>query len=323
MVVGLALMGVSFLLRPAMTELWHWYALSFVQFVTMSGITALPAGRLIPIWFESSQGRMMGFAVTGINFGGITIPLVVNLALGTSGWQMAYYLLGLISLIMAGGALLLVREQPPEREKKATSPSANPPAKLSGISLSLAARTRSFYAVVGALMLGSFAHAGVMPQLVPHFKDLGVPATWAAATVTVMAVTGLVSKPTFGYLSEGITARRAMMLSLSGQCVGAVLLVASPTLAWLGLIIFGVSMGAHSALMPLLVQESFGLRHFGSIMGVVTMFTMFPFGLAPLIAGLTFDLTDSYTTAFLGFAVLFALAALGMTQMRMLDAIVD
>ena len=190
---------------------------------------------------------------------------------------------------------------------------------MSGLPLSAATRTRSFYAIVGALALGNFGHAGVFPQLIPHFTELGVPVTWAAITVTVMAVAGLISKPTFGYLSERMTARRAMMLTLSGQCVGSVLLVISPAAAWVGLPIFGVSMGAHSALMPLLVQESFGARYFGSIMGTVTMFTLIPFGLAPIIAGLTFDVTQSYTLAYLGFAVLFVIAAAGLTQMRIRD----
>ena len=317
--ISLTLMGISFLVRPAMTELWHWYGLSFLQFIGISGITALPAGRLIAIWFPSSQGRIMGITVTGINFGGITIPFIVNVALGASGWQAAYVIMGLIAVALAALALLFIRELPPDAQDGSSGPSQDAGSRMSGLPLSSAMRTRSFYAIVGALALGTFAHAGVFPQLVPHFKELGVPSAWAALTVTVMAVTGLVSKPTFGYLSEHMTARRAMMLTLSGQCVGAVLLVVSPVFAWVGLPIFGVSMGAHSALMPLLVQESFGSRYFGSIMGTVTMFSLIPFGLAPLIAGRTFDVTQSYTLAYLGFAALFAVAAAGLTQMRIRD----
>ena len=316
LVVSLALMGVSFLVRPAMTELWHWYGLSFLQFIGISGITALPAGRLIAIWFPASQGRIMGITVAGINVGGITIPFIVNVTLGASGWQAAYVAMGVIAVALAALALLFVREHPPELQDGSSGQSQEADRRMSGLPLSAATRTRSFYAIVGALALGNFGHAGVFPQLIPHFTELGVPATWAAVTVTVMAVAGLISKPTFGYLSERMTARRAMMLTLSGQCVGSVLLVISPTFAWVGLPIFGVSMGAHSALMPLLVQESFGPRYFGSIMGTVTMFTLIPFGLAPLIAGRTFDVTQSYTLAYLGFAALFVVAAAGLTQMR-------
>ena len=316
LVISLTLMGISFLVRPVMTELWHWYGLSFLQFIGISGITALPAGRLIAIWFPSSQGRIMGITVAGINFGGITIPFVVNVTLGASGWQAAYVVMGVIAVALAGVALLFIREQPSSASDGSTGSAESMATTLSGVSLSKATRTRSFYAIVGALALGSFAHAGVFPQLIPHFQELGVQAEWAAITVTVMAVAGLISKPSFGYVSERITARRAMILTLSGQCVGSVLFVISPELAWVGLPIFGISMGAHSALMPLLVQESFGPRHFGSIMGTVTMFTLIPFGLAPLIAGRTFDVTQSYTLAYMGFAVLFAVAAAGLTQMR-------
>ena len=316
LVISLTLMGISFLVRPAMTELWHWYALSFLQFIGISGITALPAGRLIAIWFPSSQGRIMGITVAGINFGGITIPLIVNVTLGASGWQAAYVIMGVIAVALAGIALLSIREQPSRARDDSPGEAESKTPGLSGLSLSKATRTRSFYAIVGALAFGSFAHAGVFPQLIPHFKELGVRADWAAITVTVMAVAGLISKPSFGYVSERITARRAMMLTLSGQGVGSVLLVISPELAWVGLPIFGLSMGAHSALMPLLVQESFGNRYFGSIMGTVTMFTLIPFGLAPLIAGRTFDVTQSYTLAYLGFAALFVIGAAGLTQMR-------
>ena len=316
LVTSLTLMGISFLVRPAMTELWHWYALSFLQFIGISGITALPAGRLIAIWFPSSQGRIMGITVAGINFGGITIPLIVNVTLGASGWQAAYVAMGVIAVALAALALVFIREQPSGARDDSSGEAEGMTASLSGLSLSKATRTRSFYAIVGALAFGNFAHAGVFPQLIPHFKELGVRAEWAAITVTVMAVAGLISKPSFGYVSERITARRAMMLTLSGQGVGSVLLVISPELAWVGLPIFGLSMGAHSALMPLLVQESFGNRYFGSIMGTVTMFTLIPFGLAPLIAGRTFDVTQSYTFAYLGFAALFVIGAAGLTQMR-------
>ena len=319
LVISLALMGISFLVRPAMTELWHWYGLSFLQFIGISGITALPAGRLIAIWFPASQGRIMGITVAGINVGGITIPFVVNLTLSASGWQAAYVVMGVIAVVLAALALLFVREHPPERQGGSPGQYQRGDRKLSGLPLSAATRTRSFYAIVGALALGNFGHAGVFPQLIPHFQELGIPAAWAAITVTVMAVAGLISKPTFGYLSERMTARLAMMLTLSGQCVGSILLVISPVAAWVGLPIFGVSMGAHSALMPLLVQESFGSRHFGSIMGTVTMFTMIPFGLAPIIAGRTFDVTESYTLAYLGFAALFVIGAAGLTQMRIRD----
>ena len=42
LVISLAVFGLSFCLRPLMTELWHWYALSFMQFATFSGLRCCP-----------------------------------------------------------------------------------------------------------------------------------------------------------------------------------------------------------------------------------------------------------------------------------------
>ena len=312
MTISLLLLGLSFLLRPLMLELWHWYALSFLQFLAMSGVSAIPAGQLIPVWFGSIQGRIMGLAVAGINVGGITIPLFVRGILTFDSWRTAYAAIGLAGIILALAAMIFVREAPP-RSHAATFDEA--PGSL-GITAREALRTKSFYAIMGTMLLGSFAHLGVLPALVPHFANLGASPALATITVTVMAAMGLLSKPAFGYMAERITAKRAMMLTLTLQCAGAILLVVSPVVAWVGLPVFGIGMGAHGALFPLLVRESFGLRHIGSILGMLTVATVVPFGLGPVIAGLSFDIVGSYAPAFTLFAALFLISAVGLKQMR-------
>ena len=309
---SLLLLGLSFLLRPLMLELWHWYALSFLQFSAMSGVSAIPAGRLIPVWFESAQGRIMGLAVAGINVGVIAIPILVRGILATDSWRTAYAVVGLAGIILALAAMIFVREGPSRSD--ASDFDEGPAA--SGLTVRDALRTKSFYAIMGTMLLGSFAHLGVLPALIPHFGNLGASPTLATITVTVMAAMGLLSKPTFGYIAERITARRAMMIPLILQSTGAILLVVSPAVAWIGLPVFGIGMGAHGALFPLLVRESFGLRYIGSILGMLTVATVVPFSLGPVIAGLSFDVAGSYSPAFALFAVLFLISAVGLKQMR-------
>ena len=43
---SLLIAAASFLFRPFMSQLWHWYVLSFLQYVALAGATNLPAGRL-------------------------------------------------------------------------------------------------------------------------------------------------------------------------------------------------------------------------------------------------------------------------------------
>ena len=206
--ISLTLMGISFLVRPAMTELWHWYGLSFLQFIGISGITALPAGRLIAIWFPSSQGRIMGHHGHRNQLRRHNHPLHRQRHPGR--------------IRVAGG----IRYHGPHRRGLGGARAALHPR------VSFGCPRRLFWAVPGreqpdvrSTVVDGHEDAQLLrdrgarwPSAPSHtreyspnssltFKELGVPSAWAALTVTVMAVTGLVSKPTFGYLSEHMTAR--------------------------------------------------------------------------------------------------------------------
>ena len=89
LLISLALMIVSFGLRPYMTSLWQWYALSFLQYVGYISATILPMGRLIGVWFSRTRGRVLGIAGMGNNFGGLVIPLMVGATMAQFTWREA------------------------------------------------------------------------------------------------------------------------------------------------------------------------------------------------------------------------------------------
>lgn len=123
-------------------------------------------------------------------------------------------------------------------------------------------------------------------------------------------------KVVFGYMAERVTARKAMIVSLSGQIVFIVLMVSYPSLpfVWVSVPLYGFFMGAYGVLGTLIIQESFGIKYFGSISGLSQMATVVPMITGPLIAGLSFDLWDDYGPAFLVVAGLFAVSV--VTLMR-------
>ncbi|MDA1239680.1 MAG: MFS transporter, partial [Chloroflexi bacterium] len=61
MAISVAALAVSQLLRPAMTELWQFYALSALQFAAMPGAVMITGARLVGAWFDTNRGRAMGF----------------------------------------------------------------------------------------------------------------------------------------------------------------------------------------------------------------------------------------------------------------------
>ena len=346
LVVSLAVFGLSFCLRPLMTELWHWYALSFMQFVTFSGMTVLPAGKLVAVWFPHIRGRMMGIAAAGNNAGGLVMPPIIAALLAMMSWSEACVVLGIVPFVIAGVAILAIRESPPAATaavsaagcaRRTLPPGAAGPDRVghgrtdaTGAAGKSAApfvpappdhdlretvRTRMFYAVLVAITLGTFTYSAILPHMLAHLMNEGMPRASALSALGAFAVAGICGKLLFGWLSERHGARRMMMSNLIGQAVfaallagaggaGAVLTAAAP--------LFGLFMGGFGTLYILLVQESFGLRHFGSIMGLVNLGTVVSLGLGPILAGASYDATGGYGAAFLIVCGFFAAGAVSL-----------
>ena len=317
MAVSLIIMGTSFLLRPLMTELWHWYALSFLQYLAFSGSAGLPAGRLVGIWFAKSRGRVMGITTMGNNFGGFIVPLITGFLLVSGNWEAAFLILAGLTYLVALLSILVIRERPDRGSgpdgRRAVG--AKPP-ELEGWTVREALRSRSFYTIGVALSLGAFTYSAVLPQVSDHLITHGMSRTTVPFAISLLATFGMIGKLSFGYLSERFTARRMLMVSLSGQIVFIAMIVRFPTepMAWLAAPAFGLFMGAFGALVPLLVQETFGLRNFGTISGLISTASVVPFFAGPLLAGSSFDIADSYGPGFLIVAAMFALAIATLSQ---------
>ena len=318
-IVSLLVMGTSFLLRPLMAQLWHWYALSFLQFVFSPGVSPLPIGRLVAIWFPGTRGRVMGMTIMGNNFGGATLPIITWLAIVNASWEAAYVVYAAIAGSIALLGLSMVHEGGRSGAGAKTLAGMGPSdAVLTGWTVSEALRTRAFYAITVATTLAMFTYSGVLPWVSSHLANEGMSAELAARAMTVLALAGMTGKMVFGSLADVITARRAMMLSLAGQVVFILLMVAYPTppLIWLFVPLYGLSMGAFGVLVTLIAQEAFGVKFFGSISGLIHMPSVTSLVAGPLIAGASFDLWQSYGPGFLTVAVMFVIAIGALTQAR-------
>ena len=324
LVLSLTVFGLSFCLRPLMTELWHWYALSFMQFATFSGMTVLPAGRLVAAWFPHVRGRMTGIAATGNNVGGLVMPVLIAALLAVMPWSEASVVIGIASFAVAGAAVLVIREAPPAARAQARGPGAageratRAAPVLPDRNLRETVRTRTFYAVLAAITLGTFTYSTILPHVLAHLVNKGMANASALSALGTLATAGICGKLLFGWMSERFGARRMMMSNLIGQAAFAALLAGAGHTGMLAVAapLFGLFMGGFGALYILVVQESFGLRHYGSVMGLVNLGTVVSFGLGPLIAGVSYDVSGGYGAAFLIVCGLFVAGAVSLVFAR-------
>ena len=320
MAVSLALTVVGYLLRPFMTELWHWYALSLLQYSGYTGASMLPAGKLVGLWFHRTRGRAMGITAMGNNFGGLVMPPMLGGLLTLASWQGAYIALGIMSGLMVMYALVAVRDFPRASELGdqlgETPRSGGDSPLVSGMSVSDALRSKAFYAIALSIVMGTFTYSAVLPQIITHLVDEGVSLGMATTALSVFAIFGMMAKFIMGLIAERISARYTLMINLLGQAafVTTMIWAGSPLIMWISIPLYGYFNGAFGALFQLVVQDAFGIRNYGSIMGIINMASMISFGLGPLLAGYSYDSRGSYAFVFTAAAVMFAIGALSLTQ---------
>lgn len=324
--ISLLVLGLSFVLRAFMTELWHWYGLSMLQMLAGAGIVTISVGKLVGLWFERTRGRVMGITMIGNNVGGLVMPPLAAVIVTVANWQWAFIVFGVLMIVCAPVIFAVVRDKPEDVEREMVARKArslkdarNVPDDAQsigwvsvGVTVREALRSRSFYAVAAGTVAMNFTFSTVLLNIIPHLKNEGMSLGGATFVVGVLSIFAIGGKLTGGYLCERMPTRYVVMLSLTVQIVGlAILVVAgSSPLIWVFVPIYGLAYGAVGVLHTLFVQETFGLRFFGSIYGIVIMPSAIAEFVGPLMMGIYFDVTGSYRLAYLTVCVIFVFGAI-------------
>jgi MFS family permease len=151
-----------------------------------------------------------------------------------------------------------------------------------------------------------------------HFVILLVDRGWSTETASgLLGVSALIGAPArvgMGWLGDMLDKRRLVMglllaLSFSVLLMGytAVAFVFTPCM-----IIYSLAYGGLASLQEPIRADYFGTKAFATIQGVSRSVTTAGTFMGPIIAGLLYDLTRSYTIAFGIFAVVSLVSAFCM-----------
>ena len=320
MFVSLVLIAVGFVLRPWITELWHWYTLSALVYAGFPGATVLPAGKIVGLWFPNSMGRMTGIVVSGNNFGGMTMPPLAATVIALFSWQWAYIVFGVIMVGLASAVMLYLREKPRDvevetRRTRRPRPASNASSVRGGMSVKDAVKTWAFWLTLIGLVAATFTYQGVLTQLRQHFGESGFAPAAATSAVTFIATMGIASKIAFGRASERFSARRMTVLSVAFQAVGVAMMIlpfGGVPLIVAGIFFYSLGFGGLGALIVLVVQQTFGLREYASLMGLYQFAQIISISGGPVLAGRVHDETGSFNLAF---AIIVGIFVFGMVTL--------
>jgi MFS family permease len=313
-----------------------WLALSrtnsFAEFATINGLfgisvglaTGIPSTLLIASWFQQRRGLAIGIAFSGSTLGGAAMAIVANYAIAAGGWRFGYVTLATPILLVVAPLIILLIRANPEVASAAERIDAPPAARVSavpielpGLEIAQAFKTRSFWLISAAQLLGGLT-LGMGPHYVAYLTGIGYSATFAATAISLYLVVTTGGTLLGGPVADKFGARTAMIATYVVGALGMIgMLGASvPAALVLNVLAGGFAGGALAVQMPLVMIESLGIKRFGSVMGITGIFFTFGAAVSPIITGRIFDVTGSYRIAISSFIAMLILGSIAMLGCR-------
>ncbi len=187
----------------------------------------------------------------------------------------------------------------------AASTVRQPPARPAtyGMSLAQSMRTLPLWLMFGIYFLGNVAAQTLHVHQVAYFVDQGIATLAAASVVGVVGVSSIFGKIGSGWLSDRIDRELVYVgsIALVAIAVAVMAAVAWWPATWICYVygaLFGVGYSVTASLVPTMVSDRFGGRHFGAIVGFGLFGSAVGAALGAWSAGQLFDTTGSYALAF-------------------------
>lgn len=306
---GIALVGCGLVIASLAQSLWHVQAAFAICIGGGVGMAYVPAVGAVQKWFDRRRGLASGIAVSGIGVGTLVFPPIGALLIAQLDWRPSYLLIGAV-VIVAGGAAGFLVTNPSEP----TRGPGSSPAAAHGVALKAAVRSRPFFLLLLGFLLASLGQFTPIAHLVPYAEDRGISPQTAAALLSLLGVGSAVGRFAIGAGADRIGRWRGLGLSFGGVGVSCLVWLASDGIVGLAVfaVLVGLFWGGSVALAPSVMADYFGTRAVSGIIGVL----YFGVGLGalagPVVAGLVFDLWESYNVAIMYSIIAPVLAAVAV-----------
>ena len=292
-VSGIVLFSTSLFLTSKIENLTHLY---FVYgLIGMSGSVLGPIlfTKIIAGWFDARRGFFLGFVGgVGNGVGSTLMPIYVYTLLSEGGWRYGYQGLSLLVLVL-GLPMVLVFLRDPSSESLIAN---HDDQGQSGLTLSEARKIRTFWIFVSAIALCTGCLISVFTHVVPVLTDIGIETQDATAVLATFALVTVISQVVVGGFLDRV-GRPLVIAPLFVVAAGGVLIfstTASLSLIFLSASLMGVGLGAEFGLLPYGISRYFGLRHYGTISGVMYGVVAITNGCMPVLMDLAYDTWGNY-----------------------------
>ena len=271
--------------------------LSFTQFLVgfASAVGFGPLIADISHWFVRRRGIAVAIAASGNYLSGAIWPILLAEVLAESGWRAVYIVMAAVTLVAVIPLAFALRRRLPQEVQTAAQNTSLVNAKTVGLS------PRVLQYLLGFAGIGCCV-AMSMPQvhIVAYCVDLGFGPAVGAQMLSLMLLCGVASRIISGLVADLLGGVRTLLIGSCLQCLALFLYLPSGGMVSLYVVslVFGLSQGGIVPSYALVVREYMPAKEAGARVGFVLMATILGMALGAWLSGVTYDLSGSYTLAF-------------------------
>jgi sugar phosphate permease len=325
--IGITVIGLGVLCLSQVNSLPMFYVSFIIMGVGGSlGMQVVPM-TVIARWFRRNSGKAYGILAAGIGASGFLVP-VVTMMIDTYGWR-AYLVMVAVGVLVIGLPLSFVFRNRPE--DYGLSPDGKPRDGLDdshglqtqdvSMGVKEALKTRAFWCIGMAFMLQIAGGSAVLLHIMPYLASLEIERSTASMIVMFISIVSIPSRFVFGLLSDIFRKSYLIAVSMVLTSIGLYLfsIIDGSSFGLIAgfVIVYGFVVGAYISLMPPILREYFGIKKFGTIFGLTSIFITIGAITAPPLAGWVFDTRGVYDPVWLilsGVCVLGAILMLTIPQ---------
>lgn len=311
-----ALALVSFLWVPNLTS----YYLSGIL-LGFSGPGAMVAVKvLVSRTFHASQGTAMGIALLGTSVGSVIVPLIISALIAAWGWRvgmaalsLGVWLIAMPMLFMGVFVRRMVNPAPPPVDAAARAVLKAEARR----GLAEMTRQRSFWLIAGAVYLAAVVDQAFIQHQVLIFDDLKLPRELTALGISAMGLIGIAFRVVVGNILDSKSHKGASALYVLLTCASLLAFLLGHPAVFFAYVVMRAA--GHAAVLldtTVLTKHAFGLKHFGTLVGLYTAFVSLGYATGPWLMGRLYDMSGSYTSSFVLFAILPLIAAVMIWFMK-------
>jgi MFS family permease len=267
-----------------------------------SSISAIfaPMMACVTGWFDTHRSLAVSLVSAGMGMAPMTMSPLAAWLISNHDWRTSMLVIAaLAAAVMIPMALLIRRPPALDRESTAAMPGEAEP---SAMSVGEAVRSPQFIILLATNFFCCATHSGPIIHTIGYAVSCGIPLIAAVSIYSVEGFAGLGGRIAFGFLGDRFGAKQILVLGLLAQAFAALayFFVRELSAFYAVAAVFGFIYAGTMPLYSVLARENFPLRMMGTIIGGSSMAGSLGMATGPLVGGLIYDASGSYSWLYIG-----------------------